>query len=688
MKRLALLGLCLAACSDPSLTEILVVVDSDIIPELETVTFDVVSPDGTSLSVPAAVDQFPMSLALVHRGGALGPLSITVTGTGGETIVQRRARVSFVAGEVRVLQMNLLRSCVAAPPCGEEETCEAGMCRSVDVRREELGTWDGTLPGLGDAGPGSDADMGDAGMDSSDGGVDAGPDGGGDACVVAAETCNGMDDDCDGSTDEDFEFETDMLNCGVCGRECPVDPANAGSSCAMGECQLDCDTGYDDCDAILSTGCESNLDDPATCGDCMNPCRESTPICDAGFCEAACTETQCSGACVDTDSSVANCGSCGFTCTAPDAAVPVCTGATCSFRCDVDRFNCDGLMANGCESRRRELDHCGACGTRCGFPRAVASCVTGTCELVGCESGRGDCDLVSANGCETNLQSDVLNCGTCDRACPYRESNSTATCTEGTCGLVCDDGRRDCDGDPTNGCEVSLSANSDCGACGNACGSATPVCEGNSTSGWSCVSDCAMTECGAECVDLTRSVDHCGACGRSCGTPAHGMPLCSASECQVICDAGFADCNGSYLDGCETPLGTTSACSTCAACVAPPNATATCADFTCGLGSCAPGYRDCNMSAGDGCETSITTPSNCGSCGTVCGVVPHASVRSCTGASCTIDTCDAGWNDCDGSYDSGCESNRLTDKNNCGGCGIRCTGGGSNKCCDGVCGSC
>lgn len=57
------------------------------------------------------------------------------------------------------------------------------------------------------------------------------------------ETCNNVDDDCDGATDEDFDTLADVNNCGMCGVRCAV--ANGTPACAAGTCGVArCDTGY------------------------------------------------------------------------------------------------------------------------------------------------------------------------------------------------------------------------------------------------------------------------------------------------------------------------------------------------------------------------------------------------------------------------------------------------------------
>ncbi len=45
------------------------------------------------------------------------------------------------------------------------------------------------------------------------------------------EACNGQDDDCDGQTDEAFDFETDARHCGRCDRACDPGVACEGGAC-------------------------------------------------------------------------------------------------------------------------------------------------------------------------------------------------------------------------------------------------------------------------------------------------------------------------------------------------------------------------------------------------------------------------------------------------------------------------
>lgn len=84
--------------------------------------------------------------------------------------------------------------------------------------------------------------------------------------VVAAspETCNGVDDDCDGTADG-------AVAVAACARASRVDEA----ACSAGTCVITaCDDGYEDCDTDPSTGCEVELATSVVhCGDCGVVCE-------------------------------------------------------------------------------------------------------------------------------------------------------------------------------------------------------------------------------------------------------------------------------------------------------------------------------------------------------------------------------------------------------------------------------
>jgi hypothetical protein len=58
-------------------------------------------------------------------------------------------------------------------------------------------------------------------------------------CVT--ETCNQLDDDCNGVADDPFDLQADNAHCGACGVAC-----GAGTTCREGKCvEADCGDGQD-----------------------------------------------------------------------------------------------------------------------------------------------------------------------------------------------------------------------------------------------------------------------------------------------------------------------------------------------------------------------------------------------------------------------------------------------------------
>ena len=64
--------------------------------------------------------------------------------------------------------------------------------------------------------------------------------------------------------------------------------------------------------------------------------------------------------------------------------------------------------------------------------------------------------------------------------------------------------------------------------------------------------DSPLTACGPDCVDLTSDADNCGACGVACVVP-NGDATCDAGVCGLeVCGDGWANCDGTVTNGCET----------------------------------------------------------------------------------------------------------------------------------------
>jgi hypothetical protein len=78
---------------------------------------------------------------------------------------------------------------------------------------------------------------------------------------------------------------------------------------------------------------------------------------------------------------------------------------------------------------------------------------------------------------------------------------------------------------------------------------------GNSEGGGSICANGKAT-CGAEAcsVDLATDVNHCGACGQRCAA-SNGAVRCNAGACELTtCNAGFDNCDGTPVNGCEAEL--------------------------------------------------------------------------------------------------------------------------------------
>ena len=230
---IALLAAQSAGCPSRSLTEIIVVVDTDLEVGREIVSVRVDVDDSAigghgDASVLLFLEERPATVGLVHDGGSLGPIDVTASGlVGTSVVITRRARVSFVEGHVLVLRLDLLAICRDVQ-CAEEQTCmDDGVCH--DASDAEMTEWDGQAHPLdastpdadleADADADSDADM-DSGGDAFDGDVEDADDGS--TCSPdAEEVCNGLDDDCDGVVDEGFDLVVDSHNCGACDHICP-----------------------------------------------------------------------------------------------------------------------------------------------------------------------------------------------------------------------------------------------------------------------------------------------------------------------------------------------------------------------------------------------------------------------------------------------------------------------------------
>ncbi|MBI5514654.1 MAG: hypothetical protein HY909_12840 [Deltaproteobacteria bacterium] len=336
------------------------------------------------------------------------------------------------------------------------------------------------------------------------------------ACVSSTcqARCNAGVGDCDGSAAHGCETALggDARHCGGCGVLCGFPRASgvcAGGACGLGLCSV----GFGNCDGNSANGCERDLSaDNANCGLCGRACAAGQ-VCSGGVCGTVCMagQTLCGGRCVDPVTDPAHCGRCGNACAFPNAT-GTCAAGACGLTCTAGFQNCDGMTGNGCEVNiQTDVAHCGRCGNRCPAVNGVATCAAETCGVT-CTAPFLNCDGSSVNGCEVNPQTDAAHCGGCGMVC--RLANATASCRAGGCVVArCDAGFDDCNASAADGCEANLNTSeSHCGRCNNRC-SLLSVC-----SGGACTGRCLrpLTLCGSSCVDINTDEAHCGGCGRAC----------------------------------------------------------------------------------------------------------------------------------------------------------------------------
>jgi len=139
-----------------------------------------------------------------------------------------------------------------------------------------------------------------------------------------------------------------------------------------------------------------------------------------------------------------------------------------------------------------------------------------------------DCDGVPTNACEVNLATDRRNCGNCGHVCGD-EHTTEATCVHARCTISCQPTFANCNGVDDDGCEIDLSTDPlNCGECGNICpddACAGGVCQHPCPTGWTL---CDRNISQRYCADLKNDKYNCGSCGYRC---PFNRPTCVNGSC-------------------------------------------------------------------------------------------------------------------------------------------------------------
>lgn len=309
-----------------------------------------------------------------------------------------------------------------------------------------------------------------------------------------------------------------------------VDSAFCATACdASGLCPLGAA-----CETVAIDGADRALCIPETgsCADCLDLDGDGFGV-----------GVACAGADCDDDDD-----------TAHEGADEVCNG---------EDDDCDGAVDEGYDLST-DSEHCGACGAACDPAMGTGACAGGACTIEACDEGWVDCNGDVADGCETDLDGPGF-CGACDRL-----ANVCGGCAElpetpgdpcGTCGsglIVCVTPETvDCVGDlgdaaynACGGCEtLANEPGVACGPCGldeytcvegvtsdSACDGVTLACEPGS--GAVC-EDGALVGCLEDGCGI-GVLDACDACG------------CADGAClPTVCTPGAERCNARLAQRCD-----------------------------------------------------------------------------------------------------------------------------------------
>ncbi len=471
---------------------------------------------------------------------------------------------------------------------------------------------------------------------------------------IQPERCDTRDNDCDGQTDEDFDFAGDVNHCGGCNLRC--DFGNGRAACINGECEFaGCPPGTFDADGDPTNGCEGACDgtpsdevcdgadndcdgrvdenfdtrvDITNCGQCGTECQylNGEALCDDGLCRLA----RCQPGFGNLDGDVDN--GCEAVCEPENPGPEV---------CDEEDNDCDGMVDEGFDPMT-DGENCGGCGNRCAFANAAGTCDMGSCRLVGCEAGFTDADGRPENGCESRCEptnggveicddvdndcngtiddgfdkeTDPENCGGCgavDEGFICRLPNAEVACGGGVCGIdSCTPGFSDADGEADNGCETICDVTNE----------GVEICDGLDN-------DCNGTV--DEGFDTQTDVANCGACGEVCEV-GNAVPECVVGTCIIgSCPEGMVDADRNPLNGCEYE---------CTRTMDPTEV-------------CDTEDNDCDGRVDEGFDI-FNDLDHCGGCGQACA--PDNALALCNSGVCDIGGCDEGWFDADGDVENGCE---------------------------------
>ena len=337
--------------------------------------------------------------------------------------------------------------------------------------------------------------------------------------------------------------------------------------CKDGKCS--CKAGYLKCDGkCVSTRSDMSCGDTEFCGELVN-CAESSRVCNSTTykCECPKNYVECNGDCINPKVSGTHCGARGR-CNDDSEESNHFKGYNCVDKgevCKVDTGDEDGKCASSCPEGFINCN--GECVDQAEY-HLNKSC-TG-CHADYCYTGRVDetgkpidfnyrlCKSVDTNGVDNKKNSSRF-CNGCN-VVPYRDDLGENDATSCPPSMYCtgESGLYRCDCKPgTTLCKIPVEGSSDLQSacipsnhlkeCSVEDGKARLICE----DGWD---DCNGDPTDGCEMNLKTSVEHCGVCETNCLETTKGAfgQTCNEGKCDyALCLSGYGDCNDDRTDGCE-----------------------------------------------------------------------------------------------------------------------------------------
>ena len=484
-------------------------------------------------------------------------------------------------------------------------------------------------------------------------------------------------------------FETDMLNCGVCGNACDATENCSAGTCVPAECPkgqercnnvcvnlasvhiadcngdtITCNDGFKQCDEN-KVACNDLNQDIENCGTCGNRCKDGE-ACFRGECRINTCESQNETLCdINGDAQCKNiasddadhCGACNYKCSSypiPNATSNSCSAGQCQYECTdpytniADKADASGIQ---CVDFMTDSNHCGKKNNVC---KDGNVCIGGHCKANPCTNPLETACLVGEeNKCFNINATNKDHCGACNYKCSdHNVTNATSdACYDGECQYTCNTGFVNVGGGATADTIKCINPRTDY----NHCGASSATSRGD---------DCARYP-GKSCKDGTCACpDGQTYCDRKC-VVLSSVNIDSCSDDKITCKSGFDRCDKTKV-ACQDLNQDKEHCGKCST---KCNKDESCYNGQCVVNECANGQTLCDVEGKAECRYTMSEDAaHCGACNYVCSAHPlkNAKSNSCIDGQCQY-VCDDNFTNIGGATASTINCvDFMTDSNHCG----------------------